>query len=134
MLRAKCALMSLKDFEEGTTRWFQSYLWARFSQPSRLVYYRNMAVRDRVHASVANAVMRVMSQTLAAQDPTFSSIDFWERAFSPTHGSDLRPANANRPGEIVGHPAAYSSDRKSVVQGKGGEVGVDQGGRCTTKQ
>ncbi|MBI6564016.1 hypothetical protein YA0852_07910 [Pseudomonas synxantha] len=107
MLRAKCALISLKDFEEGTTRWFQSYLWARFSQPSRLVYYRNMAVRDRVHASVANAVMRMMSQTLAAQDQTFSSMAFWERAFSLTYGSELRPENANRPAEIVGHNAAY---------------------------
>jgi hypothetical protein len=107
MLRAKCALISLKDFEEGTTCWFQSYLWARFSQPSRLVYYRNTAIRDRVHASIASAVIRMMSETLAAQDPTFSSMAFWERAFSLTYGTELRPEKASRPAEIVGHDAAY---------------------------
>lgn len=106
-LRAKCALISLKDFEEGTAAWFQSYLWGRFSQPSRLVYYRDQSVRDRVHVALANAVLRMMSQTLPGQDATFSSFAFWERAFSLTYGTELRPEKASRPTEIVTHNAAY---------------------------
>ncbi|WP_449104070.1 hypothetical protein [Pseudomonas veronii] len=107
ILRAKCALISMKDFEEGTSHWYQSYLWARFCQPSRLVYYRNVAVRDRLHAAVANAVIRMISETLAAQDPIFSSVAFWERAFSLTYGTELRPEKASRPAEIVSHNADY---------------------------
>lgn len=106
-LHAKCALISLEDFEEGTSRWFQSYLWGRFSQPSRLVHYRDAAVRDRVHVALANAVIRMMSQTLPGQDPTFSSFAFWERAFALTYGTELRPEKASRPTEIVTHNADY---------------------------
>lgn len=106
-LRAKCALISLEDFEEGTRSWFQSYLWGRFSQPSRLVYYRDAAVRDRVHVALANAVIRMMSQTLPGQDATFSSFAFWERAFALTYGTELRPEKASRPTEIVTHNADY---------------------------
>ncbi|MBD1586635.1 hypothetical protein [Pseudomonas typographi] len=107
VLRAKCALISLKDFEQGTSTWFQSYLWGRFSQPSRLVYYRSQAVRDRVHLALAHAVLRIMAETLPAQASTFSSFAFWERAFSLTYGTELRPEKASRPAEIVTHNADY---------------------------
>ncbi|AHZ78128.1 hypothetical protein DW66_3779 [Pseudomonas putida] len=140
MLRAKCALISLKDFEEGTTRWFQSYLWARFSQPSRLVYYRNTAIRDRVHASIASAVIRMMSETLAAQDQTFSSMAFWERAFSLTYSTELRPEKASRPAEIVGNDAAYYARVTGEAAGsvKGLNLSEHQSGvfshHCTAAQ
>ena len=45
--RAKYAVVSLADFERGTREWFHPYLWARFAQPSRLLY-----ARDDVLASV----------------------------------------------------------------------------------
>jgi hypothetical protein len=106
-LSAKFALISLKDFEEGTTTWLQSYLWGRFSQPSRLVYYRDQVVRDRVHVALANAVIRMMSQTLAGQDTTFSSFAFWERTFSLTYSTELRPEKARRPAKNVIHNADY---------------------------
>jgi hypothetical protein len=106
-LHAKCALISLKDFEAGTRTWFQSYLWGRFSQPSRLVYYRDPGVQDRVQTALAQAVIRMMSETLGAQDATFTSFAFWERAFALTYGTELRPEKASRPTEIVTHNADY---------------------------
>lgn len=106
-LRAKCALISLQDFEAGTRQWFQSYLWSRFAQPSRLVYCRDPVVRHRVHAALAHAVIRMMSQALGGQAITFSSFAFWERAFSLTYGTELRPEKASRPTEIVTHNAGY---------------------------
>jgi hypothetical protein len=106
-LRAKCAVISLEDFEAGTSVWFQSYLWGRFSQPSRLVHYRNETVRDRVHVALCNAVVRMMSETVAAQEPAFDSSTFWEQAFSLTYGTELRPEQADRPARIVLHNADY---------------------------
>lgn len=106
-LHAKCAVISLEDFEAGTSVWFQSYLWGRFSQPSRLVYYRNETIRDRVHFALCNAVIRMMSETVAAQDPAFDSLTFWEQAFALTYGTELRPERANRPAQIVMHNADY---------------------------
>ena len=38
IVRAKCAIISMKDFERGVSgKWFHSYLWARFAQPCRLI-------------------------------------------------------------------------------------------------
>jgi len=36
-LRAKYAVLTLKDFAHGTCHWFHSYLWARFAQPCGLI-------------------------------------------------------------------------------------------------
>jgi hypothetical protein len=108
-LHAKCALISLKDFEDGIGGWFQSYLWGRFSQPSRLVYVRDQGVQGRVHVALATGVIRMMSETLGAQDATFTSFAFWERAFALTYGTELRPEKASRPTEIVTHNAEYYS-------------------------
>ncbi len=52
-LQAKYAVLSLADFEAGTTGWFQSYVWGRFAQPSRLVYSRDEDVRRRVTTALA---------------------------------------------------------------------------------
>jgi hypothetical protein len=106
-LRAKCAVISLADFEKGTGEWFQSYLWGRFSQPSRLVFYRNQSVRERLHTALANAVMRIAAETLPTWQVPFSSAALWQRAFSLTYGTELRPEAASRPAEIVMHNADY---------------------------
>ena len=37
-VRCKYAVLSLAQFERGTARWFQSYLWGRFAQPVRVVW------------------------------------------------------------------------------------------------
>ena len=48
VVRTKYAVLSLADMEEGTSmRWFHSYLWGRFCQPTALVYARDDAVRGR---------------------------------------------------------------------------------------
>jgi hypothetical protein len=40
-VRAKYAVVSLPDFQKGTSaRWFHSYLWGRFCQPAGMVYAR----------------------------------------------------------------------------------------------
>lgn len=106
-LRAKCALITLSDFEKGTATWFHGYLWGRFSQPSRLVFSRNECVSARVHTALANAVVRMMSESLTDQPQVLDSATLWEHALTLTYRTELRPERASRPAEIVSHDVSY---------------------------
>ncbi|MGY4494415.1 hypothetical protein [Pseudomonas sp. TE3610] len=106
-LRAKCAILSVRDFEEGTHRWFQSYLWARFAQPSRLVFSRTTTVHRRVERAVCRAALRMISEALPVQAPLFNSDTFWTRALGLTYGTELRPENSDRPALITHQNQAY---------------------------
>lgn len=96
-LQAKYAVLSLADFEAGTTGWFQSYVWGRFAQPSRLVYSRDEAVRRRVIAALAQAVLRLLRQTLPCMADRFDPADIWRRGLSLSYGTEMRPEAADRP-------------------------------------
>lgn len=109
MLQAKCAIVSLQDFEAGTRSWFQSYLWARFAQPSRLVYFKDQDTQNRVYRALAQAVMTLMGRCVAILPDQFDSFTLWERALSLAYGAELRPESADRPGQLVRHDKTYYS-------------------------
>ncbi|TWI56719.1 hypothetical protein IQ22_01171 [Pseudomonas duriflava] len=107
VLQTKCAVLSLRDLERGTAQWFQSYLWGRFAQPSRLVYCRDEQTARRIHQSVAHAVLRLLSQTLPCLPERFDSATLWQLGLALSYGTELRPESASRPAELVGHNHAY---------------------------
>jgi hypothetical protein len=109
ILHAKCALLSLQDFEVGTRSWFQSYLWARFAQPCRLVYFKDEDTRRRIHLALAQAVMALMGHCVATLPDRFDSYTLWVRALSLTYGAELRPESADRPRQLVRHDKTYYS-------------------------
>ncbi|WP_409282243.1 hypothetical protein [Pseudomonas putida] len=106
-IRAKCAILSLADFEQGTQHWFQSYLWARFAQASRLVFHSDVAIRTRVERAICHAVRRLIDETIALQPPVFNSETFWTRALTLTYGTELRPESHDRPALISRNEAPY---------------------------
>ncbi|WP_349616337.1 hypothetical protein [Azotobacter salinestris] len=103
LLQAKCAVLSLADLERGTARWFQSYLWGRFAQPSRLVYCRNAQSERRIQEALARAVLTLLGQALPCQEPRFDSESLWRRALALSYGCELRPESADRPARLVRH-------------------------------
>lgn len=107
ILQAKCAVLSLKDLEQGTSSWFQSYLWGRFAQPSRLVYCRDGHVEQRIHRALAQAVITLLNQTLPCQSGQFDSQTLWQRALALSYGTELRPESANRPTQLAQHYKDY---------------------------
>jgi hypothetical protein len=109
ILQAKCAIVSLQDFEAGTDSWFQSYLWARFAQPSRLVYFKDPDTQNRVCLALAQAVMTLIGRCVALLPDQFDSFTLWERALTLAYGAELRPESADRPGQLVRHDRAYYS-------------------------
>ncbi len=106
-VRAKYAVLTLTDFENGGGRWFQCYIWGRFAQPSRLVYCRNDAVRERVHSALAQAVLMLLRQTLPCMPDHFDAETIWRCGLALSYGTELRPEAPARPALLVGQDPAY---------------------------
>ena len=103
-LVAKYAVLSEADFaRECGPRAATVSVWARFSQPSRLVWASGDAARERAAQSIALAAPTLLAFALpmvpAAQrgDP----LALWRRGFALTYESELRAERKDRSGSIV---------------------------------
>lgn len=102
-LAAKYAVLNRADFRRLTSsRTFNISVWARFAQPSRLVWARDGKARADVIAAIAQAAPAL----LAAAAPLFRAegtdpLDRWRQAFALTYQAELRAERAGRGGSIV---------------------------------
>jgi hypothetical protein len=96
-LRAKYAVLSITDFERGATVWFHSYIWARFAQPSRLLFAREETVRRRIHTTLAHSVITFLKSGVPALDAgTMNVEDIWTRCLVLTYAAELRAEKETR--------------------------------------
>ena len=99
-LAAKYAVLSEADFHRlngPETR--NVSVWARFAQPSRLVWARNDAACDKAIAAVARAAPSLLAA--ARPFPSGDELDPWRHAFSLTYSAELRAERKGRSGSIV---------------------------------
>jgi hypothetical protein len=96
-LRAKYAVLSQSDFEKAVSpSCIHPYIWARFSQPSRLVYARDDEARDLAIRASAQAIVTLTERLgvflpVSGQLQKFSLTAFWQEAFRRTYGAESRP-------------------------------------------
>ena len=78
-------------------------VWARFAQPSRLVWAADDTARARTIASVARAAPALIALTEPTMEPDADRdpLDVWRAGFMLTYGAELRAERAARPGAIV---------------------------------
>jgi hypothetical protein len=103
-LAAKYAVLSEADFHRlngPETR--NVSVWARFAQPSRLVWEADLAARDAAIAAVARAAPTLLAAAgrVAGEAP----LDWWRRAFSLTYSVELRAERKSRAGSVVDQDA-----------------------------
>ena len=99
-LAAKYAVLSEADFYRlngPETR--NVSVWARFAQPSRLVWSRDNAARDRAIVAVARAAPALLAA--ARPYPNGDELEPWRHAFSLTYSAELRAERKGRSGSIV---------------------------------
>ncbi len=106
-VRAKYAVVTTRAFERRTTsRAFHPYFWARFAQPSALVYARDDQSRQRVASALAGAFI-TMAEKAAPLLPSGGTVrDLWLRAFTETYRTELR---AERPGRAEALFESYAT-------------------------
>jgi hypothetical protein len=99
-LIAKYAVLSEADFHRlngAETR--NVSVWARFAQPSRLVWAVDDTARGRAIAAVARAAPTLLAAAGRAEGET--PLDWWRRAFSLTYSVELRAERTNRAQSVV---------------------------------
>jgi Phosphatidate cytidylyltransferase, mitochondrial len=94
--RAKYAVVSMDQFERGTTRWFHPYLWGRFAQPSGLLFAADEQVRRRVVRALAGAVATFAARTLSRLPDEFDAEALWTQGLLLTYAAELRSERPDR--------------------------------------
>ncbi len=110
-LRAKIATMPLATFAQaarGETR--DTTIWARFVQPSALVWVREEAARVEVAEAVSGAVATATRFAAALGPVAGVPLDYWRALFRATYAAEFRVESGGRSDQIVDHdPVRYAA-------------------------
>lgn len=134
-LRAKYAVISTANFEAATTpAAVPAIIWARFCQPTRLVFARSEEVQDRVIDAATQAMLTFLSCVIpffARNDlrRSFPLADLWQKGFRETYRTELR---TERP-ETIRALYAASPERYDRVARLGLQF-LEQQERCVCRE
>lgn len=107
---AKYAVLSVADFQRGVSwRWFHSYIWARFAQPTAIAWVRDAACRQMVVAGQATAIRTFLNRVLPRLPAAGCVRDIWQRGLKMTFAAELRSEKSSRPAELIATSAEYYS-------------------------
>jgi hypothetical protein len=101
-LAAKYAVLSEADFHRlngPETR--NVSVWARFAQPSRLVWASNDAARAKAIAAVARAAPTLLGAAMPYVRSVSDEIDIWRQSFALTYSAELRAERKARSASVV---------------------------------
>lgn len=101
-LRAKYAVLSTADLLNGTSRrWFHSYLWGRFSQPTALAWARDEVARRRIEQSRLQAAGTFLARVLPALPAAGRVRALWQQGLQLSYAAELRAERPGRPAELA---------------------------------
>lgn len=102
MLRSKVTVISLRDFQRGcTSAWFESYIWGRFAQPTRILYARSEPLRAQVEAALTQAAHTLLHNALPALPSSGSLSALWEQSLDLSYATELRTERSGRAQELA---------------------------------
>ena len=108
-LVAKYAVLSEAEFHRLNGPETRSVsVWARFAQPSRLVWAASDEASERVVVAVARAAPTLLSAALCTLDNARPPLELWRAAFALTYSAELRAEKGDRSASVVeADPARY---------------------------
>jgi len=103
-VRAKYAVVTLSALETlVTARTFHPYFWARFAQPTGLLWSDGEQTTGRVNKLLARAVNTLARESRPLLESYGGPQDLFIRAFAETYRTELRAEGASRAAEMVAH-------------------------------
>ena len=115
-LRAKYALLTLKQFGRAMEHDFHSYFWARFAQPCEILFVRDEASRTALQNAFKAASATFMQRVLPTLPDHFSSRDLWIGGLSRTYRCELRTESSNRADSLYGfNPDYYDEATRAMA-------------------
>jgi len=129
-LAAKYAVLSEEDFYALNREEARAVsVWARFSQPSRLLWAKDVVAKDRIVAAISGAAPTLLNAALAHIDELDGSATIaalWEKGYSLTYGAELRAERPGRSHSVVEFaPLRYTIFGKAVLEACNIKVRMD---------
>lgn len=101
-LMAKVAVLCEADFHNLNRPSASAVsVWARFSQPSRLVWADSEKTRGKIILSVSGAAPTLLNAALSHMEREVGVIDLWQSGFAMTYSAELRAERSSRPASVV---------------------------------
>lgn len=134
VLRSKFAVLRGDQFAAAARGGaFTPHIWARFSQPCRLVAVRDEGVRAAVVAALADAVVTFHERTLPLCGPV-AVPEFWAAGLASTYASELRSESGERGRAITGAaPEAFAARTRLALPLCGAGARLAAAGRVTSE-
>lgn len=101
-LIAKVAVLSEADFHDLNRPAASAVsVWARFAQPSRLVWCANDAARQSAIMAISGAAPTLLNAALAFVQREVDVLDLWQSGFQMTYSAELRAERKDRPSSVI---------------------------------
>lgn len=108
ILRAKVATMGLETFARAASgTLIDTTIWARFVQPSALVWAADEGARAAVIEAVAGAAMTAAQLAAVLGPPSGSAQDYWRALFRATYKAEFRVEKSGREEDILAVNAGH---------------------------
>ncbi|MEL7197939.1 MAG: hypothetical protein AAGL10_06455 [Pseudomonadota bacterium] len=133
-LRAKVAEMTLDTFAKAASGDLtDTTIWARFVQPSGLIWAADGGVRDRVLAAMQAASTTAARLAIALGPPSGKEGDYWRVLFQATYKAELRVEKPGREEDILTKNAAHFDGLLADALDAGGITYERDGDRITAQ-
>ena len=97
IIRMKYAVLSIEDFERSVTpKWFHSYFWGRFAQPTAVMACPSQAMNQRIISGLGRAVLTFLGNVVLQMPQQFSAKDAWSIGLALSSGAELRAESKGR--------------------------------------
>jgi hypothetical protein len=108
-LMAKVAVLSEQDFHDLNRPAASAVsVWARFAQPSRLLWAADEDAQKMAVRAVSGAAPTLLNAALAFVEREVDVLDLWQSGFQMTYGAELRAERKDRPSSVIEFdPARY---------------------------
>jgi hypothetical protein len=101
-LIAKVAVLSESDFHSLNRPAASAVsVWARFAQPSRLVWCADDKARHAAVIAISGAAPTLLNAALAFVERNVDVLDLWQSGFQMTYGAELRAERKDRPSSVI---------------------------------
>lgn len=101
-LTAKVAVLSEAHFHDLNRPAASAVsVWARFAQPSRLVWSADNAARISAANAISGAAPTLLNAALAFTEREVDVLDLWQTGFRMTYDAELRAERNDRPASVV---------------------------------
>ena len=127
VVRTKYAVLSLADFQKGTSpRWFHSYLWGRFCQPTGLLFARNDAVAELVVKCFGQSILTFVKRVLPQAPDQFTARQLWSRGLTLSYSAELRSEKPQKRARLYdAAPQYYEEITRLALDAFGGPIEGD---------